>query len=140
MSGFPKSVPSVEIYTPPAYVCRYNPFRRYASGSLLWTGTGEGLYTWFRQGGDTRYEAEIVATAIEGWLWVQSLGDRRMYHGLDSGRFDSSKPNQANAPKTENCHAASDGDCFWKSCPQQRDGEPHKSGRHCPLDNRQDED
>jgi hypothetical protein len=32
------------------------------------------------------------------------------------------------------CHAAQDGDCSWKGCPQIRDGEPNKSGRHCPLD------
>lgn len=32
------------------------------------------------------------------------------------------------------CHSDMDGDCSWKRCPQNRDGEPHKSGRHCPLD------
>lgn len=32
------------------------------------------------------------------------------------------------------CHAGSDGDCVWKKCPQLKDGEPNKSGRHCPLD------
>lgn len=32
------------------------------------------------------------------------------------------------------CHADSDGECFWEHCPQLRDKEPHKSGRHCPLD------
>ncbi len=32
------------------------------------------------------------------------------------------------------CHSCSDGECFWKDCPQLRDGEPEKSGRHCPLD------
>lgn len=32
------------------------------------------------------------------------------------------------------CHAGSDGDCSWVSCPQVRDGEPRRSGRHCPLD------
>jgi|SRR6185436_15923450 len=32
------------------------------------------------------------------------------------------------------CHAAKDGDCNWLLCPQIRDGEPAKSGRHCPLD------
>jgi hypothetical protein len=39
------------------------------------------------------------------------------------------------------CHAAMDGDCYWSGCPQLRDGEPQKSGRHCPLDavNRQEE-
>jgi hypothetical protein len=32
------------------------------------------------------------------------------------------------------CHADSDGDCDWCDCPQIRDGEPHKTDRHCPLD------
>jgi len=39
--------------------------------------------------------------------------------------------------KKEHCRAAgrnSDGDCYWENCPQLRDGEPEKSGRHCPLD------
>jgi len=33
----------------------------------------------------------------------------------------------------EQCHAARDGDCIWKNCPQLRDGEPRASGRDCPL-------
>ncbi len=38
-------------------------------------------------------------------------------------------------PEKENrCHAARDGDCIWQDCPQNRDGEPRKSGRHCPYD------
>lgn len=32
------------------------------------------------------------------------------------------------------CHGDRDGDCHWSECPQKRDGEPWKSGRHCPLD------
>lgn len=32
------------------------------------------------------------------------------------------------------CQAARDGECMWEFCPQLRDGEPEKSGRHCPLD------
>lgn len=32
------------------------------------------------------------------------------------------------------CHADMDGECSWPGCPQLRDGEPMKSGRHCPLD------
>jgi hypothetical protein len=32
------------------------------------------------------------------------------------------------------CQAARDGDCFFSGCPQLRDDEPNKSGRHCPLD------
>jgi hypothetical protein len=37
------------------------------------------------------------------------------------------------------CQGASDGECFWQQCPQLRDGEPEKTGRHCPLDNREDD-
>lgn len=40
---------------------------------------------------------------------------------------------------TSGCHAGRDGECNWASCPQTRDGEPHLSGRHCPLDNRTEE-
>ncbi len=32
------------------------------------------------------------------------------------------------------CHGREDGECHWKRCPQLRDGEPERSGRHCPLD------
>lgn len=32
------------------------------------------------------------------------------------------------------CHGAKDGECSWEGCPQERNGEPTKSGRHCPLD------
>jgi hypothetical protein len=44
-----------------------------------------------------------------------------------------------NGPMPERCHAARDGECSWAKCPQIKDGEPAKSGRHCPHDN-QDED
>jgi hypothetical protein len=32
------------------------------------------------------------------------------------------------------CMADRDGDCDWHGCPQNRDGEPKRSGRHCPRD------
>lgn len=32
------------------------------------------------------------------------------------------------------CQADGDGYCEWLDCPQIRDGEPRKTGRHCPLD------
>lgn len=32
------------------------------------------------------------------------------------------------------CHAGKDGECTWSGCPQNRDREPRRSGRHCPLD------
>jgi hypothetical protein len=32
------------------------------------------------------------------------------------------------------CHASpGDGECFWKGCPQVKEGEPEKTGRTCPL-------
>lgn len=37
------------------------------------------------------------------------------------------------------CHGCSDGDCYWELCPQLRDNEPKTSGRHCPLDTRDEE-
>lgn len=42
-------------------------------------------------------------------------------------------------PLSDGCHAGKDGECNWHACPQERDGEPKKSGRHCPLDDRDDE-
>lgn len=39
----------------------------------------------------------------------------------------------------EYCQSQRDGDCIWQHCPQNRDGEPRKTGRHCPLDIHQDE-
>lgn len=47
----------------------------------------------------------------------------RVYYGLATG-----------------CHAGSDGDCDWNQCPQTRDNEPTKTGRHCPLDRRDDDE
>lgn len=32
------------------------------------------------------------------------------------------------------CRSGRDGECMWGDCPQRRDGEPHATGRHCPLD------
>lgn len=32
------------------------------------------------------------------------------------------------------CQSGKDGDCNWAHCPQNRDNEPTKTGRHCPLD------
>lgn len=39
----------------------------------------------------------------------------------------------------KHCQSMRDGDCVWRHCPQNRDGEPRRSGRHCPLDIHQDE-
>lgn len=39
----------------------------------------------------------------------------------------------------ERCAAARDGECSHKDCPQIRDNEPMATGRHCPIDNWDDE-
>lgn len=36
-------------------------------------------------------------------------------------------------PEPKYCQAAKDGDCDWPGCPQERDGEPGRSGRSCPM-------
>lgn len=38
------------------------------------------------------------------------------------------------------CAAGQDGECCHELCPQNRDGEPKRSGRHCPLDVAEDDD
>ncbi|ARZ01865.1 hypothetical protein AXW37_12425 [Yersinia ruckeri] len=46
-------------------------------------------------------------------------------------------------PQSENplerCAAGRDGECHHKDCPQLRDNEPMATGRHCPIDNWDDE-
>jgi hypothetical protein len=43
-------------------------------------------------------------------------------------------------PLTRCAASRGDGECFHTQCPQLRDGEPKKSGRHCPLDTQEDGD
>lgn len=38
------------------------------------------------------------------------------------------------------CQCDDDGYCGWEGCPQRRDGEPDKTGRHCPLDQAPEDD
>lgn len=40
----------------------------------------------------------------------------------------------ANPERVNFCRAHKDGECGWDGCPQLREGEPARSGRHCPLD------
>lgn len=42
-------------------------------------------------------------------------------------------PADGSAPQAHTCRSGADGDCYWTGCPQERDGEPGKSGRSCPL-------
>lgn len=42
-------------------------------------------------------------------------------------------------PDMSHCHGGRDGECYWKHCPQLRDHEPAATGRHCPLDQLEEE-
>lgn len=43
-------------------------------------------------------------------------------------------------PYITSCRAGRDGECNDPRCPQLRDNEPEATGRHCPLDNDDEED
>lgn len=45
----------------------------------------------------------------------------------------------APAEPLKRCAAARDGECHHAECPQLRDNEPKATGRHCPIDNWDDE-
>lgn len=63
-------------------------------------------------------------------------GEPDVFGGLRSA--DPEKPKQARLPLAH-CAASRDGECNHEECPQNRDGEPEKSGRHCPIDHRDEE-
>ncbi len=54
------------------------------------------------------------------------------------------RPKNAPAPSpiytNGRCAGMCDGDCYAIDCPQLLDGEPDKTGRHCPLDRSGDEE
>lgn len=48
--------------------------------------------------------------------------------------FEVLSPYQQELAKEGHCMADDDGYCCWEGCPQIRDNEPTRSGRHCPRD------
>jgi hypothetical protein len=67
------------------------------------------------------------------------IGGLRIYARELMRAIDAKDLADALEGKLKRCRAHQDGDCFDKDCPQNRDNEPMRSGRHCPLD-RRDED
>lgn len=54
---------------------------------------------------------------------------------MDEGQKRLLRASRSRAVKElTRCAAGRDGDCIHAQCPQLRDGEPERSGRHCPLD------
>jgi hypothetical protein len=63
------------------------------------------------------------------------LRDATPKRRLQLAAFDAKNPDLAG----EHCHAHKDGECFWKRCPQTRNGGADWMS-HCPLDRYEDEE
>lgn len=96
------------------------------------------------------YPARVIADALHphtpyergrfAFLHRQTLEDNPFHKGgishLQWARgWAAAKAVHDEFPEGTHCHATrDDGDCNWAQCPQNRDGEPAATKRHCPLD------
>lgn len=88
---------------------------------------------------------------VKGWITEPATAEApeeyKCSHGAGAadscGHCDAGLPATAEAGGGEahrHCQASrGDGECFWRECPQLRDNEPARSGRHCPLDTTDDD-
>lgn len=60
-----------------------------------------------------------------GYVWVEGC--------LNDPLTEVVVPALRKISAREKCRAGKDGECFWADCPQNRDKEPGKTGRSCPL-------
>lgn len=82
--------------------------------------------------GDTHW-IEDRFTPGRGVTFVQQVTDEQKAAAVAEWEAEqSSLPSDGPAKRTT-CGAGMDGDCYAGGCPQNRDGEPMKSGRFCPL-------
>lgn len=96
---------------------------------------------------DSKLEQEIYETLLwrgdtipttERGVEIAEEGER--FRECNEGRARTIA-NRERYEDRERCKAArSDGECWWPECPQLRDGEPEKTGRHCPIDTWVDDD
>ena len=92
---------------------------------------------------------EWAARSKAAWVAVATHGDEptpgqlpvticitctRIHTGDDCPFCADKMPYLDEVPFVVPCYADRDGDCNHEGCPQLRDGEPLKTGRHCPLD------
>lgn len=97
----------------------------------------------------TRVDA-ICEMAEAGWAIskqnTRELVDevRRLRAALEASergpKSEQIAPPPAKVLPLVHCAADKDGECRHKDCPQIRDDEPKRSGRHCPIDTRPDDD
>lgn len=71
---------------------------------------------------------------------VQRMSERirELTERLESAKREAERKPGVFVTSAIDCQADRDGDCHWKHCPQLRDGEPKRSGRHCPHDTGKD--
>lgn len=102
-----------------------------------------GFTIWPHLDGDSAYHRIFVdVSRKDGGVKVTNcrlLKDVRPLDWRDGDFYEHAKPTGPNSKPFTSCAAARDGECIHRLCPQVQDGEPQKSGRHCPLDLGEDE-
>lgn len=92
--------------------------------------------------------AEAADKALAGSLREKECRRSSIFHKTTAVRLrcgdwklptTEPKPRKKLKVTLKGCHANRDGECSWDGCPQLRDNEPHRTGRHCPLDCNEDE-
>jgi hypothetical protein len=84
---------------------------------------GDALFSVLREAGEVRLENDR-------WVWARESALReRGQEGIELARELMNEKHE-----DETCYANRDGECYWSGCPQLRDNEPVRTGRHCPLD------
>ena len=115
---------------------------------LQWAGQrvcpSEALYDYIEDDVEINYDTDIVSWPLPNvWLGVsvedQETADQRVPVLLQCEavlHYVSAEPLLGHIEwghSIHHCHAGRDGECYWPSCPQTRDNEPHKTGRSCPY-------
>jgi hypothetical protein len=87
-------------------------------------------------GEPTKEQLLVCASVINAYLHMIRLDAKRRANVIRELRLGPNGPEPVKweAPFDGRCGASKDGECGKSWCPQLRDGEPVKSGRHCPLD------
>lgn len=82
---------------------------------------------------DKIMDGYITGEKAHRWIgWLQACICINGFATLEELKAINKRPSAVE--RLPCCHSAKDGECFWEHCPQLRDDEPKRSGRHCPLD------
>jgi hypothetical protein len=111
---------------------------------MCWPVPGQDLgllsYT-LTYGTPTKEELLVCASVINAYTGLVNMTATRRTDIVRELRLgpNGSEPVKWEAPFDGHCGASRDGECGKSWCPQLRDNEPGRSGRHCPLDMGEDE-